>query len=254
MMINLQDLIVGFTELGLREGDIVLVHSSFKSFGGVIGGPQTVIDTLMSILTEEGTLIMPTFNFDFCSGKPFDVRNTPSQMGILTELVRLNPKSKRTIHPVYSFTILGKLRDTLGNLKYESGYGKESIFAKLRELDGKIMTIGLPYNNCMTFFHHIEEIETCDYRYFKEFKGFITDHENITKEGKAILYVRDLQRGVQTDVDKMGKILESEGIVKITNIGISTVRLMKANSVYLRTAEEMKRNPHILCRLEDPIL
>jgi len=247
-MISFNDLVVGFKKLGLKQKDIVLVHSSFKSFGGVMGGPQTVIDALCYVITDMGTLIVPTFNFNFCEGEPFDVMNTPSQMGVITELVRKNPNSKRTLHPVYSFSIMGKLRDTLSNLNYESSYGKDSIFAKLRDLDGKIMIIGLPYNKSMTFFHHIEEMEGCDYRYFKEFKGQITDYRD-TKEGKAIIFVRDLERGVITQVDKMGKILEKEKIVSIQKIGNSVVRLMKVNDVYKRTVQEMKKNPHILCEI-----
>ena len=59
-MIGFEKLISEFKDLGLEKGDVVLVHSSYKSFGGVEGGPQTVIDALLSILGEEGTLIVPT--------------------------------------------------------------------------------------------------------------------------------------------------------------------------------------------------
>jgi aminoglycoside N3'-acetyltransferase len=36
----------------------VLVHSSFKSFGGVEGGPRTIVQALVYSL---GTVMMPTF-------------------------------------------------------------------------------------------------------------------------------------------------------------------------------------------------
>ena len=247
MTVSFDELVLNFQKLGLTNGDVLLVHSSYKSFGGVEGGPQTVIDALRSILTEEGTLIVPTFNYDFCNGKPFDVKKTPSKMGIISELVRTNSNSKRTLDPVFSFTILGKHRDYLANLRNDHSFGPNSIFAKLRELDAKIMIIGLAYNESMTFFHHIEETQGCDYRYFKEFRGSITDYDD-EQDGKIVLFVRDIERGVQNAVDKMGLIMEQEGIVKKTTIGESEIKLMKANDVYQRTVEEMKKNPYILIK------
>jgi len=198
-MLNFENLVSEFKKLGLKEGDVVLVHSSFKSFGDVEGGPQTVIDAILSIIKESsGTLIVPTFNFDFCKGKPWNVKTTPSHMGIISELVRKNSKSKRVFHPIYSCSIIGKLANKLGSLRYKSSYGKESIFGKLRELDGKIMIIGLSYNNSMTFFHHIEEMEGCDYRYFKKFKGFVIDDDGNAYEDTFVMLVKDIDKGVKT--------------------------------------------------------
>ncbi len=110
-MIGKNELISGFQKAGIIAGDTLLVHSSYKSFGGVEGGPQTVIDALLEVLSPEGTLIMPTFNFNFNNGESWDVRSTPSQMGVLTELVRCDPRAKRVFHPFYSFAIIGKHAD-----------------------------------------------------------------------------------------------------------------------------------------------
>lgn len=250
MTISFDELVLNFQKLGLSRGDVLLVHSSYKSFGGIEGGPQTVIDAIRSILTDEGTLIVPTFNYDFCDGKPFDIKKTPSKMGIISELVRTDSNSKRTLDPVFSFAVLGKHRDYLANLRSEHSFGPNSIFAKLRELDAKIMIIGLTYNESMTFFHHIEETHGCNYRYFKEFKGSITNYDDVKQDGKIVLFVRDIERGVQNAVDKMGSIMEQEGIVKSVIIGESEIKIMKANDVYKRTIEEMEKNPYILIKIK----
>lgn len=250
MTVNFDELVSNFRKLGVVKGDVLLVHSSYKSFGGVEGGPQTVINALKSILTENGTLIVPTFNYDFCQGKPYDVKKTPSKMGVITEIVRTDPNSKRTLDPVFSFAILGKHRDYLANLENDHSFGTNSVFGKLRELDAKIMIIGLAYNESVTFFHHIEETQGCDYRYFKEFRGKITDYENTEHDSKITLFVRDIERGVQNSVDAMGLIMEQEGIVKKVVVGKSEIKLMKANDVYERTVAEMKKNPHILIKIK----
>ena len=241
-------LISKFKELGVKEDDVLLVHSSFNSLGNISNDPNDVIDALLEILGKNGTLIFPTFNFDFCNGVPFNVNETPSQMGIITEFVRKNPNSIRTKDPVYSFAIMGKLRKELGNLVYESCYGKNSMFAQLRKHNGKILIIGLAYNDSMTFFHHIEEIEGCDYRYFKEFNGNIIDFDGTHKKTKIKIFVRNLEKKVQTDVNKMGKILENDGLVNKIKIGNGDMKFLDANQVYTRTTEELKNNPHILCK------
>jgi aminoglycoside 3-N-acetyltransferase len=245
-MLTFEQLLEGFRNLGVQEGDTLLVHSSYKSFGEVDGGPQTVIRTLEAALGPQGTLIMPTFNFDFNKGVPWDVRTTPSKMGILTELVRKDPRARRVFHPFYSFAILGRHADMLGSLRYKSSYERNSVFGKLRDLDGKIMVIGLSYNDSMTFFHHIEQMEGVDYRFLKQFTGEVTDENGTTYTDTFEMLVRDIDRGVMTMVDPMGKLMEEAGVIKSARIGEADVKLMRANEVYAFTAREMKRDPHLL--------
>ena len=245
-MLTLESLTSAFRDLGVQTGDTLLVHSSYKSLGEVNGGPQTVIAALLAALGNDGTLIMPSFNFDFNKGKPWDVRSTPSQMGILTEFVRKDPRAKRVFHPIYSFAIIGKHAEMLGSLRYKSSYERNSVFGKLRDLDGKIMVIGLSYTNSMTFFHHIEQMEGVDYRFQKQFTGEVTDWDGTTKVDTFEMFVRDIDRGVKTMVDPMGELMEKAGVIKSKKIGEADVKLMKANEVYAFTAREMRRDPHLL--------
>ena len=64
-MVTKADIITGLRNLGLKAGDRVVVHSSLKAFGHVEGGPDTIIDALEEIVTEEGTIVMPTFSSEF---------------------------------------------------------------------------------------------------------------------------------------------------------------------------------------------
>jgi aminoglycoside N3'-acetyltransferase len=60
------------------------------------------------------------------------------------------------------------------------------------------------------------------------------------------MLVRDIDRGVITEVDPMGELMEEAGIIKVCKIGEADVKLMSANEVYEFTAREMKRDPHLL--------
>ena len=54
----------GLNRVGLKEEDVVLVHSSLSSFGYVEGGPDTIIDALLETVGKKGTVVMPTFTWD----------------------------------------------------------------------------------------------------------------------------------------------------------------------------------------------
>jgi aminoglycoside 3-N-acetyltransferase len=249
-MIGFTDLVAGFKQIGLQAGDTVLVHSAYKSFGGVEGGPQVVIDALLDVLGADGTLIMPAFNFDFNKGQPWDVRTSPSQMGVLTELVRNDPRSKRVFHPIYSFSIIGKYADELTRERYKSSYERKSVFGKLRDLDAKIMIIGLDYTHSFTFVHHVEEMEGVNYRFKKAFTGQVTDENGVTVTDTYYMLVRDIDQGVITEVNPMGAVLEARGVVKVQAIGDAQVKMMKANEAYRVIAEEMRRDPSLMYQIK----
>jgi aminoglycoside 3-N-acetyltransferase len=255
-MIGYEDIISGFKELGITEGDVLLVHSSFKSFGGVEGGPQTVIKALLDVIGKKGTLVMPTFNFSFCeeynkTGKGyFDADKTPSNMGILTELVRKMPGVKRSAIPIYSVAVYGHLVDELSSVSDHNVFGKESIFGKLHRLNAKILIIGLTYNKSFTFVHYVEQQEGCDYRHPKDFTGYIVANGR-KHEDTFTMLVRDLDKKVLTSVDPMGEVLEKQGVVKIKKIGQSVVKVMKTKDVYDIIAKKMKNNPRLLYSIGD---
>jgi aminoglycoside 3-N-acetyltransferase len=250
-MLSHQDLTTSLTALGIAPGDTLLVHSAYKALGGVEGRAGTVIEALLDVLSPEGTLIMPNFNFDFCRGEPWDVRSTPSHMGILTELARQDPRSCRVFHPIYSFAIIGKHQQQLCSKRYQSSYGADSVFGQLRELDGKIMVIGLSYNNSMTFFHHVEEMQGVDYRYMKTFSGPVTDWDGSASEQSFTMLVRDIEKGVHTMVDPMGAQMEQDGVIQVGQIGEAKVSVMTANDIYAYTAEHMTPEPGLLYEIHE---
>ena len=62
--------------------DIVLIHSSLKSFGYVIGGPISAINAAKEAVTESGTVVFPTLvQNDFANAyKNWDIRNSPPML------------------------------------------------------------------------------------------------------------------------------------------------------------------------------
>ncbi|MCX7755434.1 MAG: DUF4910 domain-containing protein [Anaerolineales bacterium] len=250
-------LIEEFRALGVAEGDTLFVHSAYSTLsrapGGVEGGPQTVIEALLDILGPEGTLIMPTFNYDFLRGVPWDMRTTPSQMGILTELVRTDPRAKRMFHPIYSMAAIGRRADEVAAHRSNDCFGETTIFSKFRAWDARILIIGLPYSKSITFLHHCEQMAGVDYRFLKEFKGTAIDMQGKPHEVTVTMFVRDVERGVVLDFEPIGALLDSQVVNKRT-IGLGECRLMKCNDVFRVAVQAMKEHPGpgLTYRIETP--
>ena len=61
MQVILKDEIIQkLKEVGLKSGDTVMVHTSLGKMGYVCGGAQAVIEALMEVVGDSGTIMMPT--------------------------------------------------------------------------------------------------------------------------------------------------------------------------------------------------
>ena len=58
--VTTRDLEQKFIDLGIKRGDIVLTHVSLSSMGYVIGGPESLYNTLKSVVGKEGTIVVPS--------------------------------------------------------------------------------------------------------------------------------------------------------------------------------------------------
>ncbi len=256
-MITKPFLIDEFRALGMQPGDTIFVHSAYSSLsrteGGVDGGPQTVIDAILETVGPEGTLIMPTFNYDFLRGTPWDIRTTPSQMGVLTELVRSDPRARRMFHAIYSMAAIGKHAEELAAHQSNDCFGETTIFGKFREWDAKILILGLPYSKSITFLHHCEQAAKVDYRFLKDFKGTAIDMQGKPHEVSYTMFVRDVDKGVVLDFEPIGALLDAQ-VVAIRKVGLGDVRLMKCNDVFRVAVKAMQahKGPGLTYILETP--
>jgi aminoglycoside 3-N-acetyltransferase len=154
-------------ELGFRPGAMVMVHSAFSVVKRRVPDltPEKLIRQMQELLGPEGTLLMPTFGF---RGRQshyveththFDVRNTPSSVGVLTEVFRKMPDVFRSYHPTHSVAGWGRhAKDILSTHHLGSTFGVTSPFYRLREYDGLVVGLGKRYRYAFTITHVAEEL------------------------------------------------------------------------------------------------
>jgi len=188
-------------KLGLRAGMHVIVHSSFKSIGHVIGGPAAVILALEIAITDSGTILMPTFTESLCDPATeenyypeeyreqvqahlpvyqADLTPTTRSIGIIPETFRKQNGTLRSSHPHVSFAARGKGAEYLiSNHSFHYALGEESPLARLYELKGYILMLGAPLDS-------ITSLHLAEYRLPNERKKPKQWAACILQEGKRV--------------------------------------------------------------------
>ena len=234
--------------LDIKKNDILLITSNtvpiiieYKKKGTV--NFNKFIDKFLEKLGKNGTLLFPTFSWNFCKGLGFDYYKTSSETGSLSKIALQRSDFTRTKHPIYSFAVTGKDSKKLFKLDYKSGWGKDSVFDYLYKNNAKNLFIGMDYKDGFTFDHFIEEKNKVDYRFFKTFSGSYTDKNKKTIIKKYKMFVRDLNLNGRTEINpKLDKILIKNNCYKkykLSNINIGLINLKTAGKIM---DEDIKKN------------
>src|SRR6476659_3768347 len=91
--------------MGVRPGELLIAHSSYKSFGApVAGGPKAVARALIDAVAPGGSVFVPTFNY---GQAPYDPATTRSFDGAVSEAFRQLPGVVRSPHPTHPLAGVG---------------------------------------------------------------------------------------------------------------------------------------------------
>lgn len=231
-----QDLV----NLGIKEDDTILMHSSLSSLGFVEGGADTVIDTLLSLITK-GTLLIPALSYSTVNkdNPAFSVKDTPSCIGKISETFRKRDGVIRSIHPTHSVCGIGKYAKEILSQHIETSTpaGNKSPFALLPKYNGKILMLGCTMRP-NTSMHAVEELTRPWYLMREEKVNFTLIDENGEKQTKE--YECHFFKGVMQRYDrvadlmdvKKGKVLEADCFL------IDSVKMWEVGDKALKANEE----------------
>ena len=158
-MLNKDDIVKGLKALGVKPGMALEVHSSLGSFGYVSGGPETVIDSLMECVENEGAIVMPSF----LMSKPLELTKEDIKNGLTRKIKILDPGKDEP-------SGMGMIADTFKNRKdvltgegihRVSAWGKDkemncSGFQNLISSNGWALLLGVDIYS-LSAMHYVEE-------------------------------------------------------------------------------------------------
>ncbi len=238
-----EDLVKHFKMMGIEKGMTIEVHSSLKSFGYVCGGAQAVVDALLEVVSYEGTVLMPMQTGD--NSEPSYWQNPPiahelqkevrlhmppyhkkeselRKMGAIANNFRRRDGVVYSNHPTVALAAWGKYAKLLCNRQsLHFGLGEESPLARLYELKGYVLLLGVDYDNCTAL--HLAE-------YRSDIRPIILQGAAVELNGARVWkkYL-DIELDSTSFVD-IGNKLEQNNLVSILKIGEAQCKFFKMNT------------------------
>ena len=227
-----EDLIHALKTLGVGPGQIIEVHSSLSSFGFIIGGARTVVDALMEIASDGGTILMPDQAGE--NSEPSNWRyppispdlwqkvrdNTPAynpersdlrSMGAIVENFRHRNDVVFSNHPSVSYAAWGRYARLLCNRQsLHFPLSEESPAARMYELKGYVLMLGtgLDTVTCM----HLAE-------YRSDCRPIVIEGASVNENGQRT-WKKYLDLQLDSDsFEKIGPMLEKKGLIRKTKLG-----------------------------------
>ena len=241
--------------LKIEKGDVILLTSDITDLflqcqeNGEIMDVNILLDNFQEAIGEEGTLLVPTYNWGFCQGKAFDYKKTPSKTGAIGNAALRRKDFTRTKHPIYSFAVWGKDAVKLAEMDNIESFGPDSPFAYLEQVNAKNVFIGASLRNSFTYIHYIEQKLGAKYRYSKKFKSHYIDQNEVDTVKEYAMYVRDLDLGVVCAPDPFVDTLYANHIVQHGHINGVPYEVIRFNDVTPFIQEDILHNKSKnLCR------
>ncbi|MDQ0994669.1 aminoglycoside 3-N-acetyltransferase [Streptomyces sp. V3I7] len=186
-------------QLGLGDGDIVMLHTRMSALGYVAGGARSVIDALRDVVGSRGTLMV---SCGWNDAPPYDFTTWPRSWqdalreehpaydpdlseadhanGRLPEALRRMPGAVRSRHPDVSFAALGPAAAALtADHPWDDPHEPGSPPARLVERGGRVLLLGAPLDT-MTLLHHAEALADAPG------KRFVTYEQPIEVDGRRV--------------------------------------------------------------------
>jgi aminoglycoside N3'-acetyltransferase len=205
---------------GAQRGDIVCIQSSFRNIESGRFSAEEVIAGIAEVVGINGGIVMPAYNFhSWTEQHKFNVKSTPSEVGFLSEHFRKSKDVTRTTHPIHSLSVWGEAVGGLTAIDSVNSFGRDSVFARMRELNIIYLTLGtglgMPFLPC----HFTEHRVGVGYRFTKNFDGLYTDVSDVTDNRKYGFDVKKEEfRTMTSPVYRAHVELHERNVVKMETV------------------------------------
>lgn len=222
--------------LGVRQGGVLLVHTSFRAVRPIEGGPLGLIAALHEALGPGGTLVMPSWTGD--DEAPFDPATTPAaqDLGATADLFWRQPGVVRSDH-LQAFAAIGPRADAIVKTPLPlPPHVPDSPVGRVHDLDGQVLLLGVGHE-ANTSLHLAELIAQVPYG--------VPRHCMVTQDGRRVrLDYREndhcCQRFALADDWLRTRGLQADG-----RVGHGTARLARARDIVGLAVEAMRREPAV---------
>jgi aminopeptidase-like protein/aminoglycoside N3'-acetyltransferase len=244
MILSTEKMARALYDLGIRSGDHLLVHSAYSALGEVEGGAQTVVESILAAVGAAGTVVMPSFNWDYFRApeKVIDLCRTPSRMGIISELFRTRNDIRRTTNLFHPLCVGGRYREEILACDMFDTWGEDSPYGFMASKGFKMLMVGVDLNRC-AILHYCEQRAAARYRQPVIYDGFIVSETGERRACRCRRLV--LKDGAMADLNKGADAL-TEKNCRTAVVGNALCRLVDLGDFVQVVCRGFERDPDYL--------
>lgn len=232
--ISKQELVAQLRALGVEEGGVLLVHTSFRAVRPVEGGPDGLIEALRQTIGPDGTLVMPAWTGD--DDEPFDPATTPAatDLGVTADTFWRIPGVERSDH-AFAFAAAGPnaARIVADPLPLPP-HIPESPVGRVHELDGQVLLLGVNHDADTTI-HLAELIADVPYR--------LQNHITVLKERNPVRLEYGENDHCCQRFNLVDDWLRDRGLQTEGPVGHAHARLARSRDIVDVVLERLKDDP-----------
>lgn len=261
-LVHFDEILEYIYECGIRAGNVLILHSSYGSLKPIDKMPQEILQCLLALLGEKGTLAAPvirqyaeddrTLDERFEGGKKspicmYDVQSTPITSGVLSKTLMDFPNSETSKFPINPLTAVGNYAKEMmsHNLDGElpSAHGPNSCWKFCADKDAFILYLGVDYGHHLTMQQVIAECNPdWDIPNFYETREFmIKDNNSIISK---VIKERALKMTMYLAEENVRRDLCKSGIIKMKDIKGIPIRVVKTSDLLNFYSKKQRYYPY----------
>jgi aminoglycoside N3'-acetyltransferase len=221
-------------ELGVEEGVVLLVHTSYRAVRPVEGGPVGLIEALQNALGPNGTLVMPSWSGN--DDDPFDplATPTPPSLGVVADTFWRLPGVVRSDH-FHAFAASGpKAVHITSDPLPLPPHIPESPVGRVRDLDGQVLLLGVGHDADTTL-HLAELLAGVPYR--------VPSYCTVLQNGSPVRIEYGENDHCCARFAFADEWLRARGLQAEGRVGNAHARLARARDILAVTLERLAHDP-----------
>ena len=173
-----------------------------------------IIKNLKSFF-KNGTIIVPSFNFNYFKDRKFNKNFTRSSLGPFENSFIKKKGVSRSNHPIFSISALGKNKNKILKPSGLFSFGQNSPFNNFIKNNVIFLNIGLPFKSSCTYVHHVEHLSGVNHRYYKAVTGKVFESgKYIKKTYYSFVRYKSVMKKINRDENKIEKLLKNKKYLK----------------------------------------
>ena len=252
-MYSYTNLVDHYRTLGVKKGMVVMLKADLTRLGPyhkntkdeILKDHLRALDEVLDF--DHGTVVVATSSTNLCNtALPYNPKETPSVVGVLTEHIRKHPQSVRSYHAFESYCALGKHAEEICCNVSRYAYGIDTPEDRVLKYDGLCISMGIEPNRSCASVHHLEAVCAVPYRYVKEYRHPVVISD-VTKTEKFYRYVWYENCGIKRDTNKMffKKIIQDGFRVKEVVLGKGKSYCYSLTDFFQIGKNAMLKDPYI---------